>query len=888
MHFNIRVSYLTVLCIFMHLSSYSQNNTFNPTNFFDIQKQADEYYSNHPPKDDDNDGDGNFVKYQRWKEFWESRLNPDGTFPREDLVWKEWKSYLKSHSTQKAPEAHSNWKCIGPFGPPPYWQGTQASGDGRALCIAFHPTQHNTFWIGTPAGGLWKTTDGGKTWLPQTDSLPVLGVSSIAIAPNNPNIIYIATGDGDMGSFSLTEGMNKTGDTRSIGIMKSKDGGITWDSTGMNWSVTQQKLIRQIVLCPNKPDTILVAASDGIYKSVDSGRIFTNVEAGYFIDIAYNTSNPQHVYATSYDQGGNAQLFRSDDGGDTWTQVTSFNGYSRIKLGVFQTNGAYIDALCANASSGNFGGLYRSTDSGYTFSLLYSSHNANLLGRVYNGSDSIGQGWFDLSYAASPVNPNYIFLGGINVWRSTDSGHSWINKTMPYSGSGNPHNVAVIHTDYHDIVFDPDSTNVVFACNDGGLYKSEDSGISWTNLTYGIAIGEMYRVSVSQTDSTVSLVGLRDNGALKLSANGEWSVAHIYDGADCLIDYTDTNNMFVSIASGAGSGFIYSSNDAFNSNDVDISANILGGQQTGPVVTSIVMNPLDPKTIYTGYTDVYESNNRGAAWYPLSSNLTGGSAYYLHTVVIAPNDTNTIYAAKPYGIYYTSNHGTSWSNITGTLPLNPNTITCIAVSSGNPQLVWVTIGGFSAGEKVYMSTNAGTSWINISGSLPNIPIDCIIHQNNSNGVLYVGTDMGVFYRDSTLSDWQLFSNNMPSVIVAGLDIQYSSGILRAATFGRGLWQTKLATLINSGTTQINNTEEIKLYPNPSNGIFDFVMTNNHETETTQLHIEVYNILGKIVFSCSELNPNFTINLTSQPNGVYLYRILNNDAMPVSIGKLVKE
>ena len=236
-------------------------------NFFAVQKAFNEYWKDKTPQK----GVG-YKQFRRWEWYYEQRVNADGSFPPNDVVVKEWNKYSETHGgNPKAPGTTGNWTPKGPNSSDGGYAGL-----GRINCIAFHPTDFNTFWVGTPAGGLWKTTNFGSTWSTVTDNIPVLGVSDIAINPSNPNIIYIATGDGDGGSLSSCTG-STNGDTKSIGILKSIDGGNSWNTTGMNWSVTDAKLIRRLIINPNDPNILYAAASDGIWKTTNGGTTWTNI-----------------------------------------------------------------------------------------------------------------------------------------------------------------------------------------------------------------------------------------------------------------------------------------------------------------------------------------------------------------------------------------------------------------------------------------------------------------------------------------------------------------------------------------------------------------------------------------------------------------------------------
>ncbi|MFN4255840.1 MAG: WD40/YVTN/BNR-like repeat-containing protein, partial [Saprospiraceae bacterium] len=220
-------------------------------NFFQIQQDFREYWKD---KDYKEKGKG-FKPFKRWEWFWESRVNEDGTFPDRAVILNGMAEYNQlAQQTQGRGAAVANWTSLGPNSSTGGYAGI-----GRINCIAFHPSDANTFWVGSPGGGLWKTTNGGTSWTTNTGNLPVLGVSGIVVLPSNPNIMYIATGDGD------------AWDTYSVGVMKSTDGGNTWQTTGLDWTASYNKVIRKLLMDPNDENHLIAATSNGLYRTTNAG-----------------------------------------------------------------------------------------------------------------------------------------------------------------------------------------------------------------------------------------------------------------------------------------------------------------------------------------------------------------------------------------------------------------------------------------------------------------------------------------------------------------------------------------------------------------------------------------------------------------------------------------
>lgn len=738
--------------------------------FKEMQETFNEYW-----KDKQIEKGSGYKPFKRWEAYWEPRILPNGEFPSPAVTWEAWQKYVNEHpEVTNNTLSGSNWTFKGPSTTPGGYNGL-----GRVNCIAFHPTVVNTFWVGTPAGGLWKTTDGGTTWTTNTDNLPVLGVSDIAIDPTNANIMYIATGDGDMGSLASLTGV-ASGDTKSIGVLKSTNGGLTWNTTGMNWSVTEAKLIRRLIINPSNPLMLIAAASDGIWRTVNGGTTWFNVQPGYFIDLEFKPGAPAIVYGATYEYG-TASIYRSVNSGASWAPVATLPDALRINLAVSPNSPTLVDALCANTSSG-LAGLWYSTNSGASFDQYFAGTNtSNLLHSSYNATGTGGQGNYDLAYAINPTNANDIWLGGVNTWNSTDGGESWGLKTMWNSHpSINPNGVPTVHADKHFIAFHPLVNGTMFECNDGGLYKTTNSGNTWTDISNGLQISQIYRIGVSQTVANNVISGLQDNGSRELFG-GSWFERTGGDGMECIIDYTNANTEYASYVNGA----IYRTTDSW-ATQTTISENIPGGQPTGAWVTPYVMHPTNPNILFAGYNRVYKTTNKGDTWTAISGVLTSS---FLRSVAVAPSNPNTIFVASYDTMYLTSNGGANWFFVP--LGLTDAKISYITFDPINAQKVYVTLSGYSDGNKILMSPDGGINWVNYSGTLPNVPVNCIAYQKGTNEGLYIGTDVGVFYTDASMPDWIPYQTGLPNVVVTELEISYNDQKLWAATFGRGLWNTDL-------------------------------------------------------------------------------------------------
>ncbi len=711
-------------------------------------------------------------QFKRWEYDMENKINPStGAFPSQ-TAQQVYEEYRAMHQ-QQALSTTANWTNLGSNSSAGGYNGI-----GRITCIAFHPTDNNTYWVGAASGGLWVTTNNGTSWTCLTDNNGVLAINDIIVPTDyaTSNTIYIATGDKD------------GWDNNSIGVLKSTNGGTSWATTGITYALSSGSMVNRLLIDPNNNQTLLAATSAGVYKTTNGGTTWSTQLCSYnFIDMEYKPGDFNTLYGSTY-SNGNSKIYVSSNGGTSWAQgFTDANAF-RIELAVSANQPTWVYALISASDDGLYG-VYKSTNSGVSYTQVYAGTTKNLLGWNSDGSDlNTGQGFYDLSLAVSPTNASTVLVGGINTWKSTTGGTAWTISNH-WSGNG----AQAVHGDKHTLKFRADGS--LFECNDGGVYISTNTGTLWTDKTNGMVISQMYKLSNSQTVANEVITGLQDNGT-KLLSGGTWSDVKGGDGMECLIDYSNVNVQYGTYTNGQ----IDRTTDHWV-NATDVTPASAG---SGAWVTPYIIDPTNSQTLYAGYADVWKTTNRGTSWTKIS---TMNTAENIRSMAIAPSNTQVLYVAAQTQIWKTLNGGTSWTDITGTLPVSGGNLTYVTVKNDDPNTLWVTLSGYTS-STVYQSSNGGTSWTNISAGLPALPAYSIVQnkQSTSEVQLYVGTELGIYFKKGT-ANWVAFNTGLPNVKIGEIEIYYATlpqdSKLRAATYGRGLWESNVYynTTCTAPTTQ---------------------------------------------------------------------------------------
>ncbi|MBC8045187.1 MAG: T9SS type A sorting domain-containing protein [Fimbriimonadaceae bacterium] len=721
------------------------------------------------------ENDDTYRHFKRWEFLMQTRVDANGNFPDPGIVFKETVRYKNAHPEFYAGSRSADWFPVADETVP-----SAGGGAGRINVIVLDPADDNIIYVGTASGGVWKSPDGGTTWISLTDNIPTMSIADIVIDPTNSDIIYIATGDGAGYEIGWQADQDFWGGLYSGGILKSTDGGVTWNPTGLSYEQDELQIIQKLIIIPSNTNILLAATRTGIYRTTDGGDTWSVVDATHCYDFTMKQDGSEDIYAV-----GDRDVLMSTDEGASFSVLKNnlCSGDDRMSIETTADNADVIYCLCASGIE-----LKKSINGGTTWT------NENSPGYESGEDDDEWislYGYYDNVLAASHNDEDLVFAGGLDVARSINGAGSWSIKSDWWDYTSDTY----AHADNHFILCHPTDVNIVYTGNDGGIFKSTDKGNTWVDLSEGLAIAQIYRISTGQATTNKVLGGWQDNGSNYWTGTDYERVAG-GDGMEQIIDWSDNDIMFQSYQY----GYIAKSDDeGLTWTDVTPSF--------GAWVTPYIMDPTDHMIMYYGdaYGDVYRSTNNGNTW----SNKNPNFSTELFAIAVAPSDNHYVYAASLTELKRTDNSGTDWENTTDFLPAGTG-INYIAVCDTDPLKIWIAVSAYSDGDKVYHSEDGGDSWTNVSGTLPNVPVNCIEYENGSNDRLYIGTDIGVFTKDNDDIDWEPYMAGLPNVMVHELEINYTRQKLVAATYGRGVWESDIYDFVSP--TIIASVDELIYCP----------------------------------------------------------------------------
>ncbi len=701
---------------------------------------------------------GKFYKfYRRWQIRASENITEGGYVMTENSAAKILTQYHKNNIDSKNIKSDQNpWRNVGPF----KWEiGNSPTnpGIGRINNFDVEPVYQQIIFAIGETGGVWKSVDAGKSWEAKGDNLEIMEVRGVGINPSNTDNVFIIDVDAN--------------------VLKSDDGGDNWTRVfdGINSGISGTDRPLSIVFDPNNNNTILISTAGGILKSIDSGSTFAIISKDtIFEDILYMPGNSSIVYASG------KSFYKSTDGGDSFSEITTglkYAGEQRTKIAVTPANPNLVMLIQANMTDymKTTGAIYKSTNSGDSFEMVYD---------VRNGSDPdllSMLGYRNMTIAINNTDATMVFVGGqFEHWRSTNSAESF-TSTGDWSVSDGIVPDSYVHADIETAKY---INGVMYIGCDGGLFMSSDNQTTFEDLTQnGISVRQFYRIGLCKSDANLVGGGSQDCGVSLLKGpdklSMEWEGG---DGYEVLIDYNDPNIMYATD---------YLSSSISKTINGGKSRIWLSGMPTGGSADAFDMDPVDPKTLYRGFGDLYKNTNQGEAnkWINISSSIpnTGN----VSKLAVAQSNNNYIYIVKKIDSYsfkvWLSKNAQDVTPDWQEIASSTSRINYITVNPNNPDMVaYITTSG-----TVKKSDDAGVTWGDITKNLPSITGKTLAFDNKGNNGLYVGMYKGIYYINSDASQWTPFSKDLPNVQISEIEIHHSANKIVVGTYGRGAWEADL-------------------------------------------------------------------------------------------------
>jgi photosystem II stability/assembly factor-like uncharacterized protein len=666
----------------------------------------------------------------------------------------------------------ANWELAGP-----------TNIGGRCTCLVCDPANPDRIWIGAAGGGVWASTDAGKTWKVSWPDHAPLEVGSLAVDPSKPNILYCGTGEANLSADSYA------GD----GIYRSTNGGKTWSAWARSTRTGVPRRVGVIAVDPFDSKHVMAggigygrlsADNDlgGMYTTRDGGKTwnrenFISVNNYWCHSIVFDATRTGRIFATVTGPGAPSGIYRSDDGGRKWSRLTTglpaTERMGRTTLALAPSEPRIIYALATDERSDRADrvlGVFKSEDSGKSWRNVAGSH-----------FDNEGQISYGNTIAVHPQDPAHVICGGVDLHLTRDGGKTWKRATRWNAKRGHSD---YAHADHHAMVMPGGAPGRVYDANDGGLDVSDDGGERWKNRSAGLSITMFYDIDVAQTDERVYGGGAQDNGTL-VTREGKadrFSELEGGDGGWMVIDPNEAGHVYASWQFGGMTRFR-------NGVKRDVSPPFKDSDSDGVWMVYITIDPNDSDIVYTGNQRVYRTTNDGRSWDALTPVLDGSP---ISAIEVAPADSKVIYVGTENGgLFRSFDRGATWSANLMSPDLPGVMITRIETNPGNAREVFATFGNFG-NSHVFRSPDGGSTWIDIDGGkLPDVPHHALLIRPDSPSELWICNDAGVFVTRDKGKKWLNFTSGLPNVMVIDIVYREPTRTLLAATYGRSIWRLKL-------------------------------------------------------------------------------------------------
>jgi photosystem II stability/assembly factor-like uncharacterized protein len=673
---------------------------------------------------------------------------------------------------------------------------------GRVSALALHPGDSSTILLGSATGGIWKSTDAGHSWRPVSDTAPALAISSIAYSPSNPSIVYAATGELD-NAGAESSSASSLGTYLGAGILRSTDGGETWFRSDVN--LPPDAVFARVLAHPTNPQSVLVAIYTyfgvpsgyyfgGIGRSNDGGVHFFPTMSHLVTDMVQDPNDPNTVYFAAANANCNGcpkgGVWVSHDFGLTWLEMfTNSSPVRFVKLGVSRVTptAIYASFLNADRQHTGTGGIFRSLDAGAHWSQVSADPT------MCPAPPATNQCTYDHWIQPDPTDPQTVYFGSIDLYKSVTGGDGWEKLTRNYNSLG----IAVsVHPDQHAVAIDPSSPATIFFGNDGGVYRTSDGGATFQNLNATLALSQFNSIVPHHFKANEAIGGTQDNGNVRFKGRPLWQDETSGDGGFNLMR-RGSLSPDESLVGHYGGWMELSYDGGATYEDVTACRILYDCENNKPLPSDpmtfyppAIAAPDAPNTVFFGTSRVWTNTTFGEEpfdWRPLSAaSISSGVLTALATV---GDGSGAFWAGSRKGeVLFSNDGGATFSLRTAGLPAA--VVTKIVAVSPDGLSAYVTFGGFmgSPSRHVFQTSDAGLTWTNVSGDLPDVPVMALAVDPGDPANLFVGTDVGVFHSLNGGANWMSFNQGLPNASIYDLTFSPTTGDLWAATYGRGVYR----------------------------------------------------------------------------------------------------